>query len=70
MIHRLKGFNLKEFNDPYPTILIEAEDPDDACYKVYCLFIETILKQKESKETAKLLKDVNFDFKIKHVYCK
>lgn len=69
-ISRLKKFNLREFNSPYPVIFVEAKDPDDACYKCFCLFTENILKQDESKETAKLIKDILPDVRVTKVYCK
>ena len=69
-IARLSGFNLREFNSPYPVIFIEAKDPDDACYKCICNFTENLLKQNESSKTALLIKDILQDVVIKKVYCK
>lgn len=70
VLPRLKKFRLKEFNDNFPNILIEAEDPDDACYSVYCKLSETLLKQEESVETAKLIKEISEQIRITKVYCK
>jgi hypothetical protein len=67
---RLKAFHLKEFNSERPSIFIEANDPDDACYFTSCKFAETILKQNESPETAELLRDIYPDIRITRVYCK
>jgi hypothetical protein len=67
---RLKSFHLKEFNSEYPTVFVEANDPDDACYFTICKFSEVVLKQNESPETAKLLRDVIQDIRIKKAYCK
>ena len=69
-IYRLKKFELRQFNSPFPTVFIEAKDPDEACYKCFCMFTENILKQKECKETAELIKNILPDFKITKVYCK
>lgn len=67
---RLKNFRLGEFNHNFPTIFIQAGDPDEACYMVYCKFTETILKQDDSKKTALLIKDIMPDVRVTKVYCK
>ena len=70
VVGRLKYFELKEFNSSNPSIFIEANDPDDACYFTICKFSEVVLKQNESPETANLLRDIIPDLRIKRVYCK
>ena len=69
-IFRLKKFELREFNNAFPIIFVEAKDPDDACYKAMCMFTENLLKQNESKETAALIKDILKDVKVSKVICK
>lgn len=69
-IARLKKFDLREFNNPYPVIFLEAKDPDDACYRCICLFTENLLKQNESAQTAYLIKEILPDVRITKVYCK
>jgi hypothetical protein len=66
----LKRFKLGEFNSQFPTIFVEAEDPDDACYFVFCKFSEMILRQDESIETAQLCKILHEDMRITKVFCK
>ena len=70
VIARLKKFRLGEFNSNSPLIFIEASNPDEACYLTNCKFVETILKQDDSKETAILIKDIMHDVRITKVYCK
>jgi hypothetical protein len=70
VLTRLKGFNLQEFNDIEPIIFIEANDPDDACYKMVCRLSEILLKQDESVETAMLIRDALHDIRIIKAYCK
>ena len=67
VIARLKKFRLKEFNSMYPTIFVEADNPDDACYLAYCRVSEIILKQDESSETSKMLKEMMHEIKVTRV---
>jgi len=67
---QLKKFRLSEFNCQYPIIFMEASNPDDACYFVFCKFSEMLLKQDESLKTAQLLKGIQNDIKITKVFCK
>ena len=70
VISRLSQFRLGEFNSNFPLIFVNANNPDDACYLTYCKLSETILKQKDCKKTALLLKDIMDDIKVIKVYCK
>lgn len=70
VLGRLKRFDLREFNHPYPILFIEAKDPDDACYLTSCMISEILLKQDESVETALLIKEVLNDIRIKKVNCR
>lgn len=67
---QLKRFRLREFNCANPIIFIEADNPDDACYFMFCKFSEMLLRQDESIETAQLLKRIKHDIKITKVFCK
>lgn len=70
ILGRLKRFNLGEFNSQFPILFIEADDPDWACYCVFCKFSETLLRQDESIETAQLCKSLNHDMRITKVFCR
>lgn len=70
VLGRLKKFQLREFKVQFPILFIEAKDPDDACYFTMCKFSELLLKQKESVETAQLIKTLQNDIRITKVYCK
>jgi len=70
VLPRLLQFNLHEFNHEFPTIFIEAPDPDEACYLSYCKFSETLLRQNSSKESVKLIKDIEHEIRITKVACK
>jgi hypothetical protein len=64
---RLAKFNLGEYNSPYPTIFVEAKDPDEACYNALYKLVEIILKQDDSKKTSELVKDLVHDIRVKKV---
>ena len=64
VISRFKKFKLYNYNLAYPIIFIDADNPDEACYKCLHQFCSMILKQDDSKETASLLKDALFDIRV------
>lgn len=70
VLHRLLQFNLQEFNHEYPSIFIEAPDPDEACYLAYCKFSETLFRKDSSKNTANLIKELEYEIRITKVTCK
>ena len=70
ILPRLKKYRLQEFNSQFPIIFIEAEDPDDACYKCSCKFTEILLKQDYSKENAEFIKNISYELRILKVYNK
>lgn len=70
VLSRLKKFGLAEFNSQFPTIFIDAHDPDEACYLAYCKLSEILLRQDESIATANLIKKLKHDIRIMKVYCK
>tara|TARA_Y100000004_G_C8684735_1_gene314836 strand:- start:138 stop:389 length:252 start_codon:yes stop_codon:yes gene_type:complete len=67
VIARLKKFRLHEYSDPFPTIFVEAKDPDEACYLAYFKLVEILLKQDNSQETSFLAKDILHDINIRKV---
>lgn len=70
VLSRLVQFNLHEFNHEYPSIFIEAPDPDEACYLAYCKFSETLLRQDSSNATAKTIQEIEHEIRITKVVCK
>tara|TARA_Y100001938_G_C7864053_1_gene317036 strand:+ start:255 stop:506 length:252 start_codon:yes stop_codon:yes gene_type:complete len=67
VMSRLKKFRLQEYNDNFPTIFVEAKDPDEACYLAYYKLVEILLKQDNSKETSILAKSILHDIFIRKV---
>ena len=67
VIGRLKKYDLKQYNSAWPTVLIQAVDPDDACHLAYYQLAEIILKQDLSTETALFVRELLFDVSVKSV---
>jgi hypothetical protein len=55
---RLKGFDLGEYSSNFPTIFVEARDPDEACHLSYYKLVEIMLKQDGSPATSALAKEI------------
>lgn len=64
VIARLKKFNLHEYNSERPIVFVEANDPDEACYRAVYNLTNMIIKQDSSKETLELLKDIIYDIRV------
>lgn len=64
VIQNLKKFNLQTYNNNFPIVFIEANNPDDACYKALSNLASIIFKQDQSNETIKLFKELSYDIKI------
>lgn len=67
VMSRLKRFRLAEYSDPFPTIFVDARDPDEACHLAYYRLVEILLKQDASQETSLLAKDILFDITIREI---
>ncbi len=63
----LKSFRLQEYNSENPTIFVEANDPDEACYLAYHQLGQIILKQDSSKKSTLLVKELFHDIRIKKI---
>lgn len=67
---KISTFNLRNFVGKYPSLFIEAEDPDDACYLAMCTLADIIFVQKQDSKTAVLAKEVCNLVRITRVHCK
>ena len=45
VMSRLKKFRLGEYSSNFPTIFVDARDPDEACHLAYFKLVEIIQKQ-------------------------
>jgi len=67
VIPRLKRFKLGEYSSNFPTIFVEARDPDEACHLAYYRLVEIMLKQDGSPATSSLAKDILLDITIRRI---
>jgi hypothetical protein len=65
---RLKRYTLAEYNTEYPIVFIEANDPDDACYKAKYNLIRKIIHQDSSSEASALCAEIMHDIKVIKAY--
>ena len=64
---RLKKFKLYEYSSNFPTIFVDARNPDEACHLAYFRLVEILLKQDNSPETSSLAKDILYDITIRSI---
>lgn len=64
---RLKKFKLYEYSSNFPTIFVDARNPDEACHLAYFRLVEIMLKQNNSPETSSLAKDILYDITIRSI---
>ena len=64
VISRLKKYDLEDYNSASPIIFVEANDPDDACYKAMHKLAGKILRLDHSVETLEFIKDIFHDVRI------
>ena len=67
VMSRLKKFRLGEYSSNFPTIFVDARDPDEACHLAYFKLVEIILKQDASPEASALAKDILYDITIRKI---
>ena len=65
VLSRLREFDLKEFNSQKPIIFIEADDPDDACFKSHYKLAAVILAQDAKMATQ--MKEILADITIRKI---
>ena len=56
--------NLSYFGNKSTILELEADNPDDACYLAYMEFCDYIMRQDDSSETKKILKEIKNDFRV------
>jgi hypothetical protein len=61
---RLKKYELEDYNSSTPIIFVEAQDPDDACYKAMHKLAQKIIRSDHSVETLNFIKDIFNDIRI------
>lgn len=70
VISRLKAFQLMEYNSAFPIVFVEANNPDDACFKAVYTLIQMILKQDDTVETRILCRNIKRDIRVIKALCR
>ncbi len=65
VLSRLREFDLKEFNSLKPIVFIDADNPDDACFKSHYKLASVILAQDPNMATQ--MKDILADITITNI---
>jgi len=64
VIARLKRYNISEYNYNTPIVFIDANDPDEACFRAIYGLVRKVLDQDTSEEAKELCKDLKHDIRI------
>jgi len=65
---RIKHLFLKSYNSPFPTIFVNATDPDDACFEVINDLIKIIINQNPSVEMRIVCREIRRKSRIDKIY--
>lgn len=59
---------MKEYTQPFMLVFVEAEDPDDACFKVLSRIIQIILNNGKTIENRILCRKMKYKLRIEKIY--
>ncbi len=65
---RIRHLFLKSYNSPFPTIFVNADDPDDACFVVLNDLIKIIMKQNPSIDMRIACVEIRRKSRIDKIY--
>jgi hypothetical protein len=65
---KIRHLFLKTYNSPFPTIFVNADNPDDACFIVFNDLIKIIMKQNQSIEMRIICRKIVKESRIDRVY--
>lgn len=69
VITRLKRYELEKYNNSISVIFMEADDPDDACYKATHDLAKILLKKDHSVDSINFIKEIINDVRILKIEC-
>tara|TARA_B100000131_G_scaffold248836_1_gene242006 strand:+ start:3993 stop:4241 length:249 start_codon:yes stop_codon:yes gene_type:complete len=64
VINELTKFRLYQYNSAYPIVFVEANNPDDACFKSIYNLIQMIMSQDSSIEARLLCREIKNDIRV------
>ena len=65
---KIRHLFLKTYNSPFPTIFVNADNPDDACFIVFNDLVKMIMKQNQSIEMRIICRKIIKKSRIDRVY--
>ena len=65
---RIKHLFLKSYNNPFPTVFVNAQNPDDACFEALNDLIKIIMKQNSSIEMRIACREIRRKSRIDKIY--
>lgn len=64
----IQHLKLQKYNNPFPTLFITAQDPDDACFLILANLIKIIINQDPSIHSRILCQRLKKVCKIDKIY--
>lgn len=68
VFYRIRHLFLRSYNSPFPTVFINAKDPDEACYQALDDLIHIIIKQNSSIEMRIICREIRRKSRIDKIY--
>lgn len=68
VFYRIRHLFLRSYNSPFPTVFINAKDPDEACYQALDDLIRIIIKQNSSIEMRIICREIRRKSRIDKIY--
>jgi hypothetical protein len=65
---KIRHLILRSYNSPFPTVFINAKDPDEACFEVLNDLINIIMKQNTSIEMRIICREIRRKSRIDKIY--
>ena len=69
VISRLSKYRIYEYNHETPIVFMEANDPDEACFKTCMSLLRMILAQDASPKAEDKCKEIQEDIRVTKVFC-
>lgn len=68
VFNKIKHLFLKAYNSPFPTVFVNAQNPDDACFEALNDLIKIIMKQNTSVEMRIVCREIRRKSRIDKIY--
>jgi hypothetical protein len=65
----LSKYDLREYRLPFSMYILEADNPDDACYTILKRIMHSVMKQKNTIESRILCRKIRRSMRLDKVEC-